>query len=148
MEIDTLYFGSKHVNENEIVTFENGIPGFLEEKKFVLLPFTDDGMYQIMQSVQTKELAFVVTNPFLFFKDYEFELEDSTIEQLQINDKEDIIVFSILTIQDPFTETTANLQAPVIINRKNQKGKQVILNNVPYMTKHKLFDPSLVETKG
>jgi len=148
MEIDTLYFGSKHVNENEIVTFENGIPGFLVEKKFVLLPFTDDGMYQIMQSVQTKELAFVVTNPFLFFKDYEFELEDSTIEQLQINDKVDIIVFSILTIQDPFTETTANLQAPVIINRKNQKGKQVILNNVPYMTKHKLFDPSLVETKG
>lgn len=148
MEIDTLYFGTKQIQEDDIVTFEHGIPGFQEEKNFVFLPFTEDNIYQIMQSVQTKELAFVVTNPFLFFKDYEFDLDDSTINLLEIKEKEDLTIYTILTIQDPFSETTANLQAPVIINQKNNKAKQLILSNVPYKTKHRLFEEAVVERKG
>jgi flagellar assembly factor FliW len=148
MEIDTLYFGATQIHEDAIVTFEHGIPGFQEEKNFVFLPFTEDNIYQIMQSVQTKELAFVVTNPFHFFKDYEFDLDDSTINLLEIKEKEDLTIYTILTIQDPFSETTANLQAPVIINRKNNKAKQLILSNVPYKTKHRLFEEAVVERKG
>lgn len=148
MEIDTLYFGTKQIQEDDIVTFEYGIPGFQDERKFVFLPFTEDNIYQIMQSVQTKELAFVVTNPFIFFKDYEFDLDDSTINQLDIQEKVDLTIYSILTVQDPFIETTANLQAPVIINQKNNKAKQLILSNVPYKTKHRLFEEAVVERKG
>jgi flagellar assembly factor FliW len=35
---------------------------------------------------------------------------------------------------------TANLQAPVIINTKQQLAKQVILMNTAYETKHRLFE--------
>lgn len=148
MEIETKYFGKKTINKSDIITFENGIPGFLDEKEFVLIPFTDDGVYEMMQSVQTPELAFIVTNPFYFFHDYEFDLEDNVVEQLEIEKAEDIKVIVILTIQDPFNNTTANLQAPVIINTKNNKAKQVILNNESYTTKHRLFKELPANQKG
>ncbi|WP_099361307.1 flagellar assembly protein FliW [Fredinandcohnia onubensis] len=140
MRIDTKYHGEIHIEEKEIITFANGLPGFLEEKKFVMLPFGDDTGISILQSVGTDQLAFVVTTPFFFFKEYDFALDDQVVDQLQLISEEDVTMFVILTVEDPFEKTTANLQAPVVINNKKQLGKQVILNNTRYQTKHKIFE--------
>jgi flagellar assembly factor FliW len=148
MNIQTKYFNEITIEEKNIIHFEHGIPGFLEEKQFVLLPLTEDNVYYVLQSVQTSELAFVVTNPFLFFKDYDFNLDDATVEQLEIKDATDVAVYSILTLQDPFEKSTANLQAPIIINTKNNHAKQVILNDEKYTTKHPLFKASPASVKG
>ena len=148
MNIQTKYFNEITIEEKDILHFEHGIPGFLEEKQFLLLPLTEDHVYYVLQSVQTSELAFVVTNPFLFFKEYDFELDDATVEQLEIKDATEVVVYSILTLQDPFENTTANLQAPVIINTKNNEAKQVILNDEKYTTKHPLFKQSPASVKG
>lgn len=146
MNIDTKYHGSLEINSNEILNFEKGIPGFLEEKKFILLPLSDDEIFAVLQSVTTSEIAFVLTSPFNFFKDYDFKLEDQVIEELELESEKDVLVYSILTVQDPFEKTTANLQAPVIINAKNQKAKQVILHNEQFNTKHPIFEKP--EAKG
>ncbi|MGD6831715.1 flagellar assembly protein FliW [Sutcliffiella halmapala] len=139
MKIETKYHGVLEVSEQDVVTFPNGIPGFNEEKQFTVIPFSEDGVFQILQSVSTPELGFVVTNPFALFKDYDFKLEEQTVEALELNAPEDVEVFTVLTVQEPFTRTTANLQAPVVINKKNNLGKQVILTCSSYLTKHKLF---------
>ncbi|MCA1320516.1 flagellar assembly protein FliW [Bacillus tianshenii] len=139
MKIETKYHGVMEVAEQDIVTFANGIPGFNEEKQFTVIPFSEDGMFQILQSANTPELGFVITNPFAFFPDYDFKLEDQTVEALELNAPDDVEVFTVLTVQEPFTRTTANLQAPVVINRRENLGKQVILTGSSYLTKHKLF---------
>ncbi|WP_417898900.1 flagellar assembly protein FliW [Bacillus haimaensis] len=139
MKIETKYHGVLEVSEQDVVTFPNGIPGFNEEKQFTVIPFSEDGEFQILQSVSTPELGFVVTNPFAFFSDYDFKLEEQTVEALELNAPEDVEVFTVLTVQETFTRTTANLQAPVVINRKKKLGKQVILTGSSYLTKHKLF---------
>lgn len=139
MKIETKYHGVMEISEVDVVTFPTGIPGFNEEKQFAVIPFSEDGVFQILQSVGTPDLGFVITNPFAFFPDYDFKLEDQTVEALEINVPEDVDVFTVLTVQEPFTRTTANLQAPVVINRKKMLGKQVILTGSPYLTKHKLF---------
>lgn len=148
MNIKTKYHGEMVINEKEILTFENGIPGFLDEKQFILLPLTDDRVYFALQSVQTEELTFVVTDPFLFFPDYDFNLEDTVVSQLHIEAPTDVKVMNILTLQDPFEKTTVNLQAPIVINTKNNEAKQVILNNEAYKTKHPLFKKSPASVKG
>lgn len=148
MNIQTKYFDEITIEEKDILRFGQGIPGFLEEKQFVLLPLTEDQVYFVLQSVKTPELAFVVTNPFLFFKDYDFVLDEATVEQLNIEKPEDVAVYSILTLQDPFEKTTANLQAPVVVNTKNNQAKQVILNDEKYKTKHSLFKNSPASVKG
>ncbi|MFS0821621.1 flagellar assembly protein FliW [Bacillus sp. 1P02SD] len=140
MKIDTKYHGEVHIEESEIIKFANGIPGFLEEKSFVILPFGQDTGISVMQSVVNSQLAFVVTNPFFFYKEYDFMIDDQVVEQLQLDSEKDVTIYVILTVQDPFEKTTANLQAPVVINTKKQVGKQVILTNTSYQTKHSIFE--------
>ncbi len=149
MKIDTKYHGKIEVKEEEFLVFEQGIPGFSEEKQFVLLPFPENEWFEILQSTTTPQIGFVVTNPFLFFKEYDFELDENSLSLLGSPSEKDIKVLSVLTIKDSLKDSTANLQAPVIINLKNNKSKQVILNNSTYQTKHLIFaQPEHTGQKG
>lgn len=143
MKIRTKYHGETEIDEKEIWQFKKGIPGFPDEKEFVILALPENNVYGILQSVQTPSIGFVVINPFHFFPHYSFDLDDAIIEQLQLQDEKYVLVYSILTIQDPFEKTTANLQAPIIMNSKNHLAKQIILNNSPYKTKHLLLSPKV-----
>lgn len=139
MKINTKFFGEIDVNEEQIIQFPNGIPGFEQEKEFVLLDINEEGTYSSLQSVNNAGVALVVSNPYLFFSDYEFDLDHNTVNLLNIDSHEDVMVLSVLTIKDPFKETTANLQAPIIINHKKNKAKQLILNDTNYQTKEPIF---------
>ncbi|NLP52698.1 flagellar assembly protein FliW [Bacillus sp. RO1] len=145
MKIETKYHGLIEVQKEEVVRFPNGLPGFLGEKEFTVIPFSEDGMFYILQSVQTPELGFVMTNPFTFYPDYDFNLENQSVETLELDSAEDVSVYSVLTMADPFHLTTANLQAPVVVNMKRKLGKQVILTGSPYQTKHYLFPEAIVK---
>ncbi|QTC40273.1 flagellar assembly protein FliW [Bacillus sp. V3] len=139
MKISTKYHGELQISEEEILFFERGIPGFAEEKKFILLPLPENEWFQILQSIATPQLGFVVTDPFLFFKEYDFVLDQASLDSLERPSEKEVKVLSILTIRENLQESTANLQAPIIINLANNKAKQVILSDTTYQTKHVLF---------
>lgn len=138
MLIQTKYHGEIQVDEKEVIHFEHGIPGFLDEKEFVLLPLEQGSPFFIMQSKQTYELGFVIVDPFLFLKDYEFDLGDADKESLSLEKEEDVQIWVILTLKEVFEETTANLQAPIIVNLSINKAKQIILNDPSLLTRHKI----------
>ncbi|SES71743.1 flagellar assembly factor FliW [Salinibacillus kushneri] len=138
MKVDTLYFGEMEIKEESLIHFEAGLPGFQDEKKFIVLKLPDNKAFQILQSIQTRELAFVLTVPYFTYQDYEFDLDNGTISQLDIEKPEDVSVYSIVTLQDTLKNSTLNLQAPVVINVRNNKGKQIVLNDQRYKTKHPL----------
>ncbi|WP_430488969.1 flagellar assembly protein FliW [Rossellomorea marisflavi] len=139
MIIQTAYHGSITVNEEELLSFIKGIPGFHDENQFALLPLEGNEWFQVLQSTSTPDLAFITTNPFLFFPEYDFELNGASLDQLGNPTTEEIQVLSILTVKDPFKESTANLQAPIIINTANKSGKQVILTDTNYRTQHQIL---------
>ncbi|BFJ02608.1 flagellar assembly protein FliW [Priestia megaterium] len=140
MKISTSYHGDIEIDNQQTLTFNQGIPGFLDETEFVILPLPEAEAFQVLQSIQTKELAFIITDPFQFFLDYDFQLEPQEIEKLQLQQAEDAAVYVMLTMSDSVEKITANLQAPVIVNTKQQLAKQVILMNTAYETKHRLFE--------
>src|SRR5690606_4801660 len=139
MKIQTKYHGEVEIAEDTIIKFAKGIPGFPDESKFTLLPLPDLTNMSVMQSVATPGLAFVVADPYTLFSPYEFALDDNTVEELEVVSPEDVSALVILTVQDPFEKSTANLQAPIVMNIKKNKGKQVILNDEKYKTKQPLF---------
>ncbi|MGD6871032.1 flagellar assembly protein FliW [Sutcliffiella horikoshii] len=145
MKIETKYHGLIELQEEEVVKFPNGLPGFLEEKKFAIIPFTEDGTFYILQSVITPELGFVLTNPFTFYPEYDFNLENQAVDTLELDSAEDVTVYTVLTMADSFHLTTANLQAPVVVNAKKNLGKQVILSGSSYQTKHSLFPKAITK---
>ncbi|WP_307472386.1 flagellar assembly protein FliW [Cytobacillus purgationiresistens] len=139
MKVETKYQGEMEIAKEDIVIFASGLPGFQEDNEFVLLPFLKELPYFILQSVKTPNLAFVVVDPYPFFPDYQYQLSDANIHSLKINAPQDVATFVILTLKEPFALSTANLQGPLVINVKEQLGKQLILQGPAYQTKHPLF---------
>ena len=138
--IHTVRFGDFEVEEKSIVHFAQGIPAFEDEHEFVLIPYDAESPYLFLQSCQTPDLAFLMTSPYLLFKDYEFEIDDATEKKLGLQSPEDVAVYVLLTIPGgSIKDMTANLMAPVIINQNTLDAVQLVLEKSPYQTKHRLF---------
>ena len=138
--IHTVRFGDLTIDEKSIVHFAQGIPAFEDEHDFVLIPYDEESPYLFLQSCTTPDLAFLMTDPYLFFKDYEFEIDDATEKKLGLEKPEDVAVYVLLTIPGgSIKDMTANLMAPVIINQNTLEAVQLVLEKSSYQTKHRLF---------
>lgn len=129
LKIDTKFLGQVEVEKEQLITFEEGIPGFPDEKQFVLIPFGENTPFIILQSTNTVQTGFVLAFPYLFKADYAFDLSDEDVEALSIEKQEDIITYAIVTLKDTLPNSTINLLAPIVINTKKQQGKQIILKD-------------------
>ncbi len=129
MKIATKFLGEIEIGEQDILTFEHGLLGLENEKKFVLLPIDADLPLAILQSVDNVEIGFVVAYPFAFKKDYSFDISEDDREQLQIGKEEDVLTYSIVTMKETFQDSTINLLAPLIINMDKKCGKQIVLQD-------------------
>ncbi len=142
-KVYTSRFGEIEVDEKKIIRFKDGIPAFEDEHEFVILPYEEESPYYFMQSLSSPDLAFLLTIPFLFFNDYTFELDDETINELDIQDSENVFYYSMVTIPNgSIRYMTANLLAPIVLNGANMQAKQVVLEKSNYTTKHRLFPES------
>lgn len=130
MKIQTKYYGEQEINESEIVSFPAGLPGFEENKRFILQPFGE--AFSVLQSIDEMNAAFIVTSPFFFFSQYSVDLTDVFVSQLSIESEKDVSVWVIVNVRNPFAKSTANLKAPVIINISKKLGKQYIQDHSPY----------------
>lgn len=139
MEIMTRDFGKIEIKEEDIIEFPQAVPGFPEDKEFVIFPLGEDSPFIVLQSVNNEKLAFITIEPGNYLKDYEFEISDELAEKLKIEKNEDLLVLSIATIKGDIKNMTINLAAPVIINLKEKLGKQVILDEDHYPVKYRLF---------
>jgi flagellar assembly factor FliW len=135
-----LRFGPIEVEDEKVIHFPEGIPAFEQEHEFVIIPYDEESPYVFLQSLQTPDLAFLMTMPFIFFPDYEFELDDENQQKLGLERQEDMLLYVLLTIpQGRVQDMTANLMAPLVINAANQQARQLVLEHSPYQTKHRLF---------
>ncbi|RYG74393.1 flagellar assembly protein FliW [Lentibacillus lipolyticus] len=148
MHIQTKYFGEMNVDKGSFIQFPDGLPGFPDEKQFVLLNLSEKSIYQVLQSVENPAIAFVVVNPYDIYQDYVIDLDDNLIDTLQITDKRDVVVMSIVTLKDPFESSTINLKAPIIIHSRTSQGKQYILHTDEYPTKASILPPASSCVKG
>lgn len=145
MQIESSYLGSIYIDVKKILQFPAGLPGFAEEKEFVILEIPENPMFHVLQSVHNPNLAFVITDPYQIYTSYTFELDDYTIESLQITSQEDVAVFAIMTLKEPFHKSTINLKAPIVINMKKQLAKQYVLNLDEYSSQASIQSPPLKE---
>ncbi|PHO06109.1 flagellar assembly protein FliW [Thermoanaerobacterium thermosaccharolyticum] len=144
MDIETKNFGLVSYNEEDVLHFDDGIPGFEGLKSFILLSVDEYTPFKWLQSLDDTDIAFVIIDPKVVVKDYKVEINEETVKLLDIKDLNHILVFAIVVIPDEIEKMTANLKAPIIINAENNKGMQILLDNDDYMIKH----PILKELKN
>ncbi len=148
MKLQTKHFGEIEIDSQKIITFEDGIPGFEETKQYALLPNPDaENPFQWLQAVEEPSLAFVITNPFYFKEDYEFDIPERVTQQLQIEKKEEIAIYSIAVVPENIEDITINLRGPLVINIEKNKGRQLLLDHEAYALKYKIFQKLPIEQK-
>lgn len=140
MKIETARFGLLEVPAEKVLTFEEGLPGFEKEHLFALVAEKEGGPFYWLQSLNRGDLAFVVADPCHFLPSYEFELPPQEAEKLGLQNAADLAIFTIITIPENPAEMTANLQAPVLINLKNHRGRQVILSEGSYPIRYRILE--------
>jgi len=139
MKLNTPYLGEIEYEQDEVIEFEQGLYGFEEKQSFILVNLDDPEFpFNWLQSIEDEELSFVLTSPFLFVENYEFELPDQVAEALEIKKPEDALILSTVVLNEEMHKSTMNLQAPIIINRSSNKGRQIILEE-DYELKHQFL---------
>jgi flagellar assembly factor FliW len=134
----TLHFGEIDIQEDQIIQFPSGMPGFEDYTRFVLLHLDDEVPFSYLQSVEDGNISFIIVNPFHFYSDYEFELSQFIKEELEIQSEADVMIWGIISVHPRSNELTINLLAPIVVNSTLRKAKQIILHDTPYKTKHKI----------
>ncbi len=137
MIIKTKHFGEMEVEDNRIIEFPEGIPGFGNIKKYILIFKTDENTdFGWMQSIDDSSVSFVVADPFFIRQDYDFTLEEDILSLLGIERIEDVLVFGVVNVPADVRKASINLRAPIIINKNTRKGKQVVLDTDTYGVRH------------
>lgn len=135
MKVVTKAYGLIDIDECQKITFSQGLFGFELFKDYVLLDAEQQPFYWL-QSVDNKEVAFVLINPFQFRPDYEVDIDNEELLEIGISDPEQVLIFSIVTIPADGGPMTANLQGPLVINRDTRYGRQVVLTDPCWKIKH------------
>jgi len=138
LKIATKAYGLIDVDERQKIVFPNGLFGFEKLKDYLLLDAERQPFYWL-QSMDAEEVAFVLVNPFLFRPDYEVNVSNEEVDGIGIRSPEKALIFSIVTIPQDGSPMTANLQGPLIINRDTRMGKQAVLTDDRWKTKHDIM---------
>lgn len=139
--VPTTRFGDLETTPDRALDFGSGLLGFPDARRYYVVEISDDEDYFWLQSGDLPELAFLVTRPWAFFPDYEFEVPEPVTEQLGLADPADSEVFLVLTVQrdgEVASAITANLLGPIVVNTVNRKACQLVLDDAEYGTSEPL----------
>jgi flagellar assembly factor FliW len=140
-KVQTTRFGEIEVDEHRVIHFQDGILGFPRQKAYVIVENSKDSPFIWLQSMEIPELAFVMTNPFSFKKDYLQSLSSEELSFFKGDEDKQLVVFSLVTVPAGHPEkATTNLLGPLVIDPKMRSGRQVILPNSGYSHRSPLFE--------
>lgn len=136
MQIQTTRFGMVDVDESRLLEFPAGLLGFSSYRTFALLQPDDNGVFFWLQSTESADLAFVVTDPALWIPDYQANIRKEQMEELGLDGTGDAQVLVIVNKRDQ--SLTANLQGPLVVNSANRRALQLVLAEKRWSTRHEL----------
>ena len=143
MKINTKFFGEVEIADDKIITFDKGIIGFPELKRFTMLHDEEKGSsvgIRYLQSLEEPGFAMPVMDPLLVNPQYDPEVDDELLTGVGNLTPENILVMVTVTVPADLTKMTVNLQGPFVINVEERKACQIILEGDKYPVKYSVYD--------
>ena len=146
MMVQTSRFGTLEVDDERLIEFEGGLLGFPTQKRYALIQTGQGSGFYWLQSVGTPDLAFVVCDPRLFVADYQAPVRLEELQCIDLVDASKAQVFIIVNKVDGML--TGNFQGPLVVNVENRRGRQLVLSDKRYSTRHPLMKLSDRQAMG
>jgi flagellar assembly factor FliW len=124
---------------DDIITFQSGIPGFEQNKEFVIVSIPEYAPFEWLVCIDGSKLRFAIINPLLFEPKYDPKIIKEQLDDLAVEAPEDLLMYVIVTIRENPLESTANLVGPIILNRRKKIGKQIIIDDDRYTTREPIL---------
>lgn len=144
VSIDSRRFGTIEVDETALFNFPEGLLGLEDSTRSLVLVEQEDTPYFWLHSATDPEVAFVVTDPWLFWPDYDMVIPDEVEEDLELTGPEDVGVMVLVSVRpaaDGETPTvTANLLGPLVVNSSTKRGRQLVLDTSRYSARERIGD--------
>lgn len=147
MKVKTTRFGTIDVKEEQVQTLSDGVLGFSECTRYMLMDDEIGEPFMWMQSLDIPSLAFVVIDPAVILPSYHFSVKKEQIKVLETSNVDDLQVHVIVTMAANILDVTVNLQGPIVVNKAKRLGQQIVLNDPNFSTRHPLFTDQ-PETEG
>jgi len=147
MHINSLHFGELEIPSEEIIYFSEGICGFEDLKRWILLgdkgsENRDAALFMWLHSVEDPSVCFVVIDPFAVKKDYSPEVGFDTLSKVGTENTADLRFMAIVTMPEDIKKMTVNLKSPLVVNSLKNMAVQMVMDNDVYGFKHYLLDDS------
>src|SRR6266545_824568 len=111
--IPTTRFGVLEVPEDHVLTFPQGLIGFPDVHRYARVANPRGGPFEWLQALDVPSLAFVITDPRLFFPDYTVPVRPEDLKSIGMESVEEGAVVVILVVPGEPSRITANLQGPI-----------------------------------
>jgi flagellar assembly factor FliW len=123
------------VPSEDVITFQDGLVGLPDWKRFVLLTLDEaEAGVGLLQSLDSQQFSLLVTNPRQFLPDYSVELSEREREQLGLGGGVEPIVFTTLSLHGQMI--TTNLAGPLVINPETRDALQIVVTESDYSARH------------
>ena len=143
MFIKTRIFGDVEISDDKIITFDDGIIGFPDLKRFTLIHDEEVGAnagIRYLQSMDEPAFAMPVMDPLVVKPDYDPEVNDELLSGLGELNENNLLVLVTVSVPSDLTKMTVNLQGPIVINAEERKAAQIIVDSSEYPVKFPIYE--------
>lgn len=121
------------------LTFNRELPGFAGAHHFSLQPIGDSNGSVVAKLISrdpvvlqngatVDNLTLLVVAPGVLWRDYQVNVDQILVDELEIETEEDVIIMAIVHPHNQPALSTANLYSPIVVNRVNGFAEQLIPN--------------------
>lgn len=139
MKIKTTRFGELEVDKKDIIEFSEGLLGFEKLTNFFIVDPGDQTLILWLQSTDDPATALPIIEPKIFQPKFMIKLLPIELNSLNLENLQNASVYTVLTIPQNVTEMSANLKAPIIINNKTKKARQIVLQDSKLEVRFKMY---------
>jgi flagellar assembly factor FliW len=145
--VETTRFGEVIFSDSDVIEFPWGLPGFTELRRFLALSLAEQPSFVWLQSLDDPKIALPAADPWQIFPEYEPRMPAYAVEALDLRNPVDFTILCIVVVTKDAEEMTMNLMAPIVVNLKTRRARQVMLENSPYTVRTAIPRKSL-ESQG
>jgi flagellar assembly factor FliW len=139
-------FGGIEYAESDVMVFPWSLPGFADHTRWLILSLETQPNYVWLQSLDDPKVAIPAADPWRVFEDYDPKLPSYAFSGLEIVDPEDFTVLCVVVVKPGAEEMTMNLMAPIVVNLRTRRARQIVLDGSNYSVKEpiprKAADPA------
>lgn len=134
----TTRFGEVTFAESDVIEFPWGLPGFTDLRRFLALSLAEQPNFVWLQSLEDGAVALPAGDPWQVFPSYDPRLPAYATAALQLEQPDDFTILCVVVVTKEAADMTMNLMAPIVVNLKTRRARQVMLENSGYSVREPL----------